>query len=279
MSELAAPSPSWSGRASRRLLTPLLPLLVALSPILLLSYFVPAAPQGTERSVARATIVTATDPAQRDQVGPQDTPLPDAWDRSRRGFGGTIDYQFAVPPSADGTAQLAVYIPRVKATCDLLLDGQPIYSESGPGQGRGSNRVVFTELPPATSTAPRTLIVRVRGYGNDSSGLSEVYIGPSAELRPTYLKRWWIQEELLKLANFLVIAMALPLAMLWVRDPRNSLHYGLFAFGSVMFALRNFQRQFDLQFLPPTLAATLISVTLGLAALPLWVFFTRYGGR
>jgi signal transduction histidine kinase len=278
VSELTAPSASWSDRTQRRLIHILLPLFAGLLPILL-SYLAPEAPMGTERSVARTEIVAANDPALRDQTGARETPLPDAWDRSRRGFGGTIDYQFVVPAAADNTTQLAVFIPRVKTYCDVLLDGHLIYSESGLSQGRSSNRVVFTELPPALTASERILTVRVRGYGNDGSGLSEVYIGPSSELRPTYVKRWLIQEELLKLANWLVIAMAIPLAMLWVRDPKNSLLYGLFAGGAVMFALRNFQRQFDLQVLPPGLSATLISVTLGLAALPLWIFFTRYVGR
>jgi signal transduction histidine kinase len=278
MTELAASAVPASAGASHRRWAPLLPFLVALLPILL-SYLVPEAPQATARSTARATIVSADERSQPTAVPLPDVPLPDSWNITRKGFAGTIDYAFALPPATDKATQLAVYIPRVKNTCDLLLDGHVIYSESEAGQSRGWNRVVFTELPPATSAAARTLTVRVHGLANDLSGLSEVYIGPSAELRPTYLKRWFIQEELPKLANFLVIAMALPLAMLWFRDPRNSLLYGLFAFGSVMFALRNFQRQFDLQLLPPAQSMVLISVTLGLASLPLWVFFTRYVGQ
>lgn len=275
MSTLAAPATAGSERSLRRLFAWLLPLAVAVSPILL-SYFAPEAPKATERTSARAIVVAADDPAVRSEADAKDTTLPDAWDRARRGFGGTVDYRFALPAS-DSSAPVAVYIPRVKTSCDLLVDGQPSVSESGCSQGRGANRVVFTELPAGTSE--RTLTVRVRGHANDGSGLSEVYIGPSAALRPTYLKRWFIQDELLKLANWLVIAMAVPLGMLWIRDRKNSLLYGLFAVGAVMFALRNFQRQFDLQLLPPGLTMPLISVTLGLAALPLWVFFTRYVGR
>lgn len=274
-----ADTQSWQGgRNLRKPLLAVLLLLVAVSPIIL-SFFAPIAPEQTERRVASAEIVTSDDAVPQAQYGSQDTSLPDAWDRSRRGFGGTIDYRFVIPGSLESAVRLAIYIPRVKTYCDVLVDGQLIYSESGISQGRGSNRVVFAELPPGGAASKRLLTVRVRGYANDGSGLSEVYIGPSSELRPTYVKRWLVQEELLKLANWLVIAMSVPFALLWIRDRKNSQLYGLFAFGAIMFALRNFQRQFDLQFLPLGLTTSLISVTLGWAALPLWVFFTRYVGR
>ncbi len=264
-------------RSFRKPLLSALLVLVSVSSIIL-SFLAPEAPGQTERRFAQAEIVAANDPAQQ-QSGSQETSLPDAWDRTRRGFGGTIDYRFALPPSPDSAARLAIYIPRVKTTCDIIVDGQLIHSESGVSEGRGSNRVVFAELPSVVATGERLLTVRVRGNANDRSGLSEVYVGAVSELRPTYLKRWFIQEELLKLANWLIVAMSVPFAMLWIRDRRNSLLYGLFAFGAIMFALRNFQRQFDLQFLPQELALPLTSVTLGWAALPLWVFFTRYVGR
>ena len=98
VTELAAASASWDDRANRRFVHLLLPLLAAVLPILL-SYLAPVAPTGTMRSVARAEIVASNDPASRDQGAAQEVSLPDAWDRSRRGFGGTINYQFVIPAS------------------------------------------------------------------------------------------------------------------------------------------------------------------------------------
>ena len=112
MTELAATSSSWDRLGHRRLINVALPLLAAVLPILL-SYLAPEAPKDTERRLARAEIVASNDSAVRDQRDAQEVTLPDAWDRSRRGFGGTISYQFVIPPQ--GTAEhLAVYIPRVK---------------------------------------------------------------------------------------------------------------------------------------------------------------------
>ncbi len=204
--------------------------------------------------------------------------LPDAWDQRRRGFGGDIDYRFAVEARKDGPRQ-AVFVPRVKTYCDVLLNGELIYSDSGVAQVRGSNRTILAELPvTAIVDGENTLTIRVHGYANDGAGLSEVYIGPLADLRDSYTNRRLIQDEFLKLSNWIVLAMCVPFVLLWLRDPKNSQLYGLFAIGAIVFAARNFHRQFDVQVLPLGLMPPLIAASLGWSALPLYVFLTRYVG-
>jgi signal transduction histidine kinase len=253
-------------------------LFVIILPILL-SFLASAPPADAQRNVALAEVVQTDGAQSHERSGPKETSLPDAWDQTRNGFSGTIDYQFVIKNVPESAPRSAIYVPRVKAYGEVSLDGHLIYSESSTSQSRGPNRIIFVELPPSPTAADQLVIVRVRGYANDVSGISEVYIGPSSELRPIYLRQWFIQEEALKLANWLVIAMSIPFAMLWIRDPKNSQFYGLFAAGAVMFALRNFQRQHDLPFLSHEIAQSLVSVTLGWSALPIWMFFTRYVGR
>jgi hypothetical protein len=259
-----------------------LPILALLAAVMLLpfalSYLAISPPSDSRRDSAVAH-VRVTDAGSVASGDDGQVALPDAWNQKRRGFGGTIDYRFQLDARKDGPPQ-AVFISRVKSYCDILLNGELIYSESGASQSRGSNRVILADLPAGVVIdGDNTLTVRVRGYANDGSGLSEVYIGSVAALRPSYLNRWLVQEELLKLANWIVLAMCVPFVLLWLRDPRNSQYYGLFALGAAIFAARNFHRQFDLQFLPMGLIAPLVAASLGWSALPLWVFFTRYVGR
>ena len=207
--------------------------------------------------------------------GEQNVLLPDAWNQTRRGFGGTIDYRvnFSFSPTQ---SRPAIFIPRVKTYCDILLNGELVYSESGESQGRGSNRTVLVEFsPPKIREGSNAIIVRIKGYANDGSGLSDFFVGPIAELRTAYFARWLMQDELLKIANWIVIALCLPFAFLWFRDPKSSQSYGLFALGAFIFAIRNFHRQFDVQAVSGYVAP-FVTASLGWSALPLWLFLTRY---
>lgn len=226
---------------------------------------------------AEAEIVESRSASELGPSGKRAVKLPDSWNQARRGFGGTIDYSIDLrfPPEL---SRPAIFIPRVKTYCDILLNGELIYSESGEAQGRGSNRTVMVELPSSKiHEGGNALVVRIKGYANDGSGVSDFYVGPFSELRQAYFARWLMQDELLKIANWIVIALCLPFAFLWFRDPRSSQSYGLFALGAFIFATRNFHRQFDVQS-GSELIGPLVAASLGWSALPLWLFLTRYVG-
>jgi signal transduction histidine kinase len=257
------------------------PIAVLLLGVLLLpvalSYTVSSPPDASRRDTAIAQLVEA-DGVTRSNDQARQLSLPDPWDQSRRGFGGVVDYRFAVDARKDGPRQ-AVFVPRVKTYCDVLLNGELIYSDSGVAQVRGSNRTILAELPAAAIIdGPNALTIRVHGYANDGSGLSEVYIGRLSDLRDSYTNRRLIQDEFLKLSNWIVLAMCVPFVLLWLRDPKNSQFYGLFAIGAIIFAVRNFHRQFDVQVLPMGLTPPLVAASLGWSALPLYIFLTRYVG-
>lgn len=228
---------------------------------------------------ADAHVLSAELSSHTSTVGPAGTlTLPDSWNLTRRGFGGTIEYRLQTIDNLS-PSQAAIFIPRVKTYGEIVVQGKTVFSETDIAQGRGSNRSVFVELGDhQLKEGPLDIVIRVRGYPNDGSGLSEVYIGPTTALRPSYLGRWLVQDELLRLSNWIVLAMCVPFVLLWARDPANSQSYGLFAAGALVFAARSFHRQVDLQFLPSELTTPLISASLGWAALPLWIFLTRHVG-
>lgn len=275
MSQALSLTRDQSGRL-RKLPIAMLLLGVLLLPVVL-SYAASSPPAASKRDNAMTQVVEA-DGVARSDTRTQQVSLPDAWDQTRRGFGGVIDYRFPVDARKDGP-RLALFVPRVKTYCDVLLNGELIYSDSGVAQVRGSNRTILAELPAAAlADGENILTIRVHGYANDGSGLSDVYIGPFADLRVSYTNRRLIQDEFLKLSNWIVLAMCVPFVLLWLRDRKNSQFYGLFAVGAIIFAARNFHRQFDVQVLPMGLTPPLVAASLGWSALPLYIFLTRYVG-
>ena len=205
----------------------------------------------------------------------EDVRLPDAWNQTRRGFGGLIEYVIELRP-IDSTREQSVLIQRAKGNCDVILNDHLLYSEIGRAGHRGTNRVIFVQLPDQLLRDNNRLTLRLRGYASDGSGISDVYVGPTEELRPTFTARWLVSEQLLTIANWAVVALCLPFVLIWLRDPQNSHTYGLFTAGALGFALRNFHRQIDPDLLAGPLWQPLISASLGWVALAEWLFLMRY---
>ncbi len=205
----------------------------------------------------------------------QDVKLPDAWNQTRRGFGGLVEYLIELRP-IDSAREQSVMIPRAKGNCDVILNDHVLYSEIGRSEHKGTNRVIFVPLPEQALLDNNRLTVRLRGYASDGSGLSDFYVGPTEELKPAFTARWLVSEQLLTIANWAVVALCLPFLLIWLRDPENSQTYALFAGGALGFALRNFHRQIDPDLLAGPLWQPLISASLGWVALAEWLFLMRY---
>ena len=169
-------------------------------------------------------------------------------------------------------------IQRAKGNCDVILNDRVLYSEIGRSEHKGTNRVIFVPLPEQALRDNNRLTVRLRGYASDGSGLSDVYVGPTEELRPAFTARWLVSEQLLTIANWAVVALCLPFVLIWLRDPANAQTYALFTAGALGFALRNFHRQIDPDLLAGPLWQPLISASLGWVALAEWLFLMRYIG-
>jgi signal transduction histidine kinase len=136
--------------------------------------------------------------------------------------------------------------------------------------------VIFVPVPQDALGGEDRLMLRLRGYANDGSGISDIYFGPTGELRPAFIARSLVSEHLFAIANWSVVALSLPFLFLWMRDPRNSQIYGLFSAGALGFALRNFHRQIDPDLLSGALWQPFLAATLGWVALSEWLFLMRY---
>src|SRR5204862_5572763 len=121
----------------------------------------------------------------------QEMKLPDGWNQTRRGFGGLVEYVIELRP-IDRTREQSVLIQRAKGNCDVILNDRILYSEIGSGEHRGTNRVIFVPLPEESLGDNNRLSLRLRGYAGDGSGISDVYVGPTVELRPAFTARWLV---------------------------------------------------------------------------------------
>ena len=231
----------------------------------LISWLGPVPPEQLHYASATANIVF--DDGNKESSGTvQQIRLPDAWNQTRRGFGGLVEYVIELRP-IDSAREQSVLIQRAKGNCDVILNDRTLYSEIGRAERRGTNRVIFVPLPEEALRDSNRLSLRLRGYASDGSGISDVYVGPTDELRPAFLARWLVSEQLLTIANWSVVALCLPFVLIWLRDPRNSQTYALFTAGALVFALRNFHRQIDPDLLAGPLWQPLISASLGWVAL------------
>ncbi len=262
-----------AGTRTRRWLALGLVFSVLFLPVVI-SWLGPVPPEQLHYSSAVAHVVFKD--GQKDFAGEdRDVKLPDAWNQTRRGFGGLVEYVIELR-AIDKAVEQSVMIPRAKGSCDVILNGHTLYSEIGRADHRGTNRVVFVQFPQDALADTNRLTLRLRGYASDASGLSDFYVGPTDELKPAFTARWLVSEQLLTIANWSVVALCLPFLLLWLRDPENSQTYALFAGGALGFALRNFHRQIDPDLLAGPLWQPLISASLGWVALAEWLFLMRY---
>jgi signal transduction histidine kinase len=240
----------------------------------LISWLGPVPPEQLHYTSAVAQIISSESGKEASSAD-QDVKLPDAWNQTRRGFGGIIEYVIDLR-AIDSAREQSVLIQRAKGNCDVILNDRILYSEIGHAEHKGTNRVIFLQLPEPALRNVNRLSVRLKGYPSNGSGLSDVYVGPTEELRPAFTVRWLISEQLLTIANWSVVALCLPFVLIWLRDPLNSQTYALFTAGALGFALRNFHRQIDPDLLAGPLWQPLISASLGWVALAEWAFLMRY---
>ena len=146
--------------------------------------------------------------------------LPDNWNRSRPGVGGNAWYRlhFALP--RESRELYAFYIPKLSMNAALYLNGALV----GSG-GRFEEPVARQWNWPQLYSIPSDLLkpgenvlhVRLWAYPNTRGGLSEITLGPDAELRPQYERRVLIQNVLPALCYLALLAVGLFVFALWVR--------------------------------------------------------------
>lgn len=211
------------------------------------------------------------------------TTLPDVWHVREPPRRGTARYVIGFDTARLPDGPLALFIPRASLRGDIHLNGMPLSEDRNGTRNRAAgsfNRAAFAVLPPQHLVhGPNTIWVDTGERRWARSGLSQVYIGPSEELYWPLLRRWLLQEELLRIANLVTIAVCLPMLFIWLGDRRHSAELGLFAAGAILFAVRNYHTQIDEPPIPAQAWRWLIDVSIGWAAVLIGVFVLRYGGH
>jgi signal transduction histidine kinase len=155
--------------------------------------------------------------------------LPDNWNVSRPqviGFGWyRISFVLAQPP----TQLYAVYAPKIAVNAAFYLNGQ--YLGSGGifavpvAIARNANRPqFFMAAPQLLRSGSNTLYVRLWSAGNFGGGLAAVQVGPEAELRPMFERRYVFQVQLQQISAALIGFVAVLMLFLWMRRPHDTMY-------------------------------------------------------
>ena len=166
--------------------------------------------------------------------------LPDNWSVSRpqaSGFGWyRITFVLVQPP----TQLYAVYASKIVVNAAFYLNGH--YLGSGGifavpvAIARNANRPqFFVVAPQLLRSGSNTLYVRLWSAGNVGGGLAVVRVGPEAELRPLFERRYLFQVQLQQISAALIGFVAVLMLFLWMRRPHDTI-YGYLG-GSCLAAL------------------------------------------
>jgi two-component system, NarL family, sensor histidine kinase UhpB len=216
-------------------------------------------------------------------------PLPDEWARSRPGFEGTLWYRvrFDSPLPQAGGELLALRIARVCSNVEVHLNGHLLASG-------GSMKPPFTDLCNRPQLVPlpsallrpegNTLDLRVAGHGLAQSGsrqraggLSELEIGPLAQLAPPHARQTLVQVGAPQAVSATLVLMGGFMFVLGFINRRES-HLAYFGALSMGWALMQGRLWVSHIPLPHAQVEFLLCVMLGFTAWAAVQFLLRYAG-
>jgi signal transduction histidine kinase len=166
--------------------------------------------------------------------------LPDRWNVTHPEANGFIWYRLSLPVDKTPNEPYAIHIPRVSMNLALYLNGQLIGSGGSFSEpvARNWNRTMLFDIPASLLRPGENLIhLRVFGYRNSNSGLSEIEVGPATALSTRYERRHFWQTTGAVVTTSLMFAVAFLGAVAWYR--RRDPMYAFFAGAALVWALRN----------------------------------------
>lgn len=166
---------------------------IFLAAFLLGTGFARAEPSSASATLASARFTVSPQPLiPGEDLRWEEVALPDRWNINHPATGGFIWYRLSLPIGSAPTEPYAIYVPRVNMNLALYLNGQLIgdggrFSEP---VARNWNRALLFNVPASLLRPGENLIhLRVFGYRNSNSGLSEIMAGPASALAPHYERR------------------------------------------------------------------------------------------
>jgi signal transduction histidine kinase len=215
------------------------------------------------------------------------TVLPDEWARSRPGFAGTLWYRVGLPAQAAGSPLLAVYIEHLCSNHEVYLNGALVASGGRMSEPltHNCNHPQLVSLPRALFLAERnTLDIKLAGHRLEevgsrfrAGGLSELVVGPHAELAPQHAWRSALAVMAAQAASVGLLLLGGFMFVLGFINRREShlAYFGTLAVGSALVDARLWLR--DL----PLAHAQVEFLLLAVLAFMTWAavqFLLRYAG-
>jgi signal transduction histidine kinase len=142
--------------------------------------------------------------------------LPHAWDVSSPPLRGTYTYR-AFFTVSDTAVPLAMYLPRAGNVLTVLVNGRLAAQVGTFGNTLPNYNLTphWITLPAQVTAGSNQLDVVITGAPLGAPGLADFYIGPQAELRPLYERRWLLQNGAITALFSLMIIMAFVAGLLW----------------------------------------------------------------
>jgi signal transduction histidine kinase len=195
-------------------------------------------------TAAPATQISAESLHDNSEVPPPDAAawtqqtLPDNWNISRRGIGGTVWYRFDFSVADPNAAVYAIYLPRVSMNGAVYVNGLLIGSGGSFNEpvARNWNRPLYFLIPPGLlKEGVNRVHIRVRGYPDLDGGLTAPVIDADAALSGEYERALFWRIILAQTTSLLIVAVGIFMLMLWIRR-RQDAAFGYFGFASLLWA-------------------------------------------
>ena len=164
--------------------------------------------------------------------------LPDYWNISRPGIGGTVWYRLDFQVDDATTAVYAVYLSRVSMNGAVYVNGLLIGAGGSFNEpvARNWNRPLYFLVPPGLlRDGVNRVHVRVRGYPGLDGGLSAPLLDTDANLADGYDRALFRQIILAQTTSILIGAVGLFMLLIWIRR-RQDAAFGYFGGASLLWA-------------------------------------------
>lgn len=254
---MSTPVPSWRDGARYRWM-PILILLCVICAAVGAWWATAPTDQGTVRLVQAAFILSDSDtPPVEDAPGWKSQELPDNWRLSRPGVQGTGWYRADFEHAA-GSGDWGVFIPLAKTTFEVWVNGMMVRDLDGPGDinRRQGNRPHFSVIPSSLlhDGSTNRIYIRLRVAPNLRGGLTELWLGPSAQIETRFERDYFLRVTLTRSLNTCLLFVGLLSLLLASRAPvqHRSVHL-LFALLAILWSLRNFHYTVPMNGLPTRL--------------------------
>ncbi|MBN4076851.1 hypothetical protein JYT48_01085 [Mariprofundus ferrooxydans] len=173
--------------------------------------------------------------------------LPDNWNVSQRGIGGSGWYELHVQQLERHQKLWGIFIPRINMNTAVFINGVEIGSSGVFTKPIGRNwaRPIYYGIPAGNLSVGDNIIqIHIKAYANDGGGISKVLLGEHDILFPLYEGRYFLQIDMSMMAVVLNIFAGLIALTLWLFRRRDAIYgwFSLVSFTSAFFISNQFIR-------------------------------------